>query len=138
MPYAGKTTTAQGTAIPFLSNGSIDINALVDQLVDQQKTYAYDTLTLAPGTQVQNQPYQIFKNPIGVADPYNGSLVKTELETNLTKPNEFSAPIDFILNNLGFYFNPGALLFDIEQIINHCWFEFKILQKQMFMSLEWY
>jgi hypothetical protein len=135
MPYLGKTMMGQQTPIPMNPvTGQIDINALVDQLVDQQKTYAYDTLTLAPGTQVANQPYQIFANPIGQADPYNGGLVKTELETNLTKPREFSAPTDFILNNLGFYFLPGNLLFDIEQIINHCWFEFKILKKVLWMG----
>jgi hypothetical protein len=129
MPYLGKTKMGQGTAIPMTASGDIDINALVDQLVDQQKTYAYDLLTLAPGTQVQSQPYNIFKNPIGQADPYNGGLVKTARETNLTKSGEFSAPTDFILNNLGFYFMPGNQEFDIEQIINHCYFEFKILQK---------
>ena len=100
MPYMGRDTMGSGAKVPIIQKGpfagEIDINSLVANLVDQQKTYAYDTLTLAPGTQVQNQPYQIFANPIGQADPYNGGLVKTELETNLTKPREFSAERRFV------------------------------------------
>lgn len=123
----------QGSPIPMIGD-NIDINALVDRLVDQQKTYAYDLLTLAPGTQVASNPYQIFKNPIGAPDPYNGGLVKTERETNLTKSGEFSAPTDFIINNLGFFVMPGATEFDVEQIFNHCYMEFKILKKVLWQG----
>ena len=134
MPYLGRTTTGQGTPIPMSPSGNIDINALVGQLVDQRKDYVYDTLTLAPGATVTSQPYRMFQVPIGQADPYNGSQTKTEQETNMRSTGQFSAPYDFILNNLGFYFLVGANLFDIATICNMGWFEFKILQKQQFMG----
>jgi hypothetical protein len=47
---------------------------------------------------------------------------------------QFAAPYDFILNNLGFYVLAGANLFDFNTLFNMGWFEFKILQKQMFMG----
>ena len=72
--------------------------------------------------------------PIGQQDPDNGNIVKTELETNMRSNGQFSAPYDFIMNNLGFYVAVGADLFDIATLFNSTWFEFKILQKQMFMG----
>jgi hypothetical protein len=134
MAYLGRTTTGQGTPIPMTPQGNIDINALVGQLVDQRKDYVYDTLTLAPGTTVTSQPYRLFQVPIGQQDPYNGSQTKTEQETNMRSTGQFSAPYDFILNNLGFYVLAGADVFDISTIFNMSWFEFKILQKQQFMG----
>ena len=129
--YMGRTTMADGkTPLPIDPNsGLLNINALVGQLVYQQKTYAYDTLKLPPGTQVAAQPYRLFQNYIGQPDPYNGGTPKTELETSMTDSGKFVAPTDFILNNLGVYFLPGDNLFDIQQIINHAYFEFKVLKK---------
>lgn len=124
----------QGTPIPMSPSGNIDINALVGQLVDQRKDYVYDTLTLAPGATVTSQPYRLFQVPIGQQDPYNGSQTKTEQETNMRSTGQFSAPYDFILNNLGFYVLAGADIFDISTLFNMGWFEFKILQKQQFMG----
>ena len=135
MSYLGKTTMGQGTPIPTNpATGQLDINALVGQLVDQQKSYVYDTLKLAPGTTVTSQPYRMFQNPIGQGDPYNGNIAKTEQETNMRSAGFFSPPYDFILNNLGFYLLIGAQLFDIQTIFNLGWFEFKILAKQQFMG----
>jgi hypothetical protein len=132
--YLGKSTMGQGTPIPVTSTGQLDINSLVGQLVDQRKDYIYDTLTFAPGATVTSQPYRMFQVPIGQSDPYNNNATKTELETNMRSAGQFSAPYDFILNNLGFYVLIGAQLFDILQLFNFAWFEFKILQKQMFMG----
>lgn len=134
MAYLGRTTMGQGTPIPMTNAGNIDINALVGQLVDQRKDYVYDTLTLAPGATVTSQPYRMFQVPIGQQDPYNGSQTKTEQETNMRSTGQFSAPYDFILNNLGFYVLAGADIFDISTVFNMGWFEFKILQKQQFMG----
>src|SRR5215469_7270178 len=132
--YMGQTRMGQGTPIPFNPDGSININSLVGQLVDQRKDYVYDTLTLAPGTTVSNTAYRFFQIPIGQPDPSNGSQIKTELETNMRSQGQFSAPYDFILNNLGFYFVVGTELFDIGTVLNTAWFEYKILQKQQFMG----
>jgi hypothetical protein len=134
MAYLGKTVMGQGTPIPMTPNGNIDINALVGQLVDQRKDYVYDTLKLAPGATVTSQPYRMFQVPIGAVDPYNGQQTKTEQETNMRSAGQFSAPYDFIMNNIGFYLLAGADVFDIKTLFNLGWFEFKILQKQMFMG----
>jgi len=136
MPYLGQTKTGQGTAIPMMQTPTgpqLDINALVGQLVDQQKSYVYDTLTLAPATVVQSQPYRMFQVPIGGTDPQT-TQIKTEQETNMRSAGQFAPPYDFILNNLGFYVIAGAELFDIETVFNMAWFEFKILQKQLWMG----
>jgi hypothetical protein len=128
--YMGKTTMGDNkTPLPMTPSGQLDINALVGQLVYQQKTYAWDTLKLPPGTTVRQTGYNIFATPIGQNDPYNGNTPKTQLETSMTDVGKFVAPTDFILNNLGVYFLPGCNLFDIQQIINHAYFEFKVLNK---------
>lgn len=136
--YLGQSSTGAGKPIPINpATGGLDINALVGQIVDRRKYYFYDTLKLAPGATVAQQPYQLFKNPIGAGDPYNGNLTKTELETNMTDSGKFNPPYDLILNNIGFYFLIGNTLYDIAQIMNYCWFEFKILEKRMFMGHLW-
>src|SRR5437870_4924662 len=132
--YLGKTTMGQGTPLPFLPDGSLNINALVGQLVDQRKDYIYDTKTLAPGFTFASTPLRFFQVPISQQDPDNGNIVKTEQETNMRSAGQFSAPYDFIMNNLGFYVCIGADLFDISTLFNMTWFEFKILQKQQFMG----
>jgi hypothetical protein len=131
--YLGASKMGTGAPIPVIQSGpmqgQLDINALVGQLLDQQKGYAWDTLKIPSGATVQPQPYRLFQTPVGQPDPYNGGIVKTDLETNMTSPGQFSPPTDFILNNLGFYFMLGNQLFDIEQIMNFCFFEFRILKK---------
>lgn len=135
MAYMGQTKMGQGTPIPVNpTTGQLDINALVGMLVDQRKDYVYDTLKLLPGTTVQSQPYRMFQNPIGQGDIYNNNQVKTEQETNMRSQGQFSGNYDFILNNLGFYFLVGTEWFDIGQVMNLCWFEFKILAKTMWMG----
>jgi hypothetical protein len=137
MAYLGQTKMGQGAQIPTVETPQgpmMDINSLVGLLVDQKKDYVYDTLKLAPGTTMQSQPYRMFQTPIGQGDPYNGNIAKTEQETNMRSAGFFAPPYDFILNNLGFYFLIGAQIFDIETVCNLCWFEFKILSKQMFMG----
>lgn len=123
-----------GAAIPVNSQGNVDINALIGQMVDRRKTYVYDTLTIAPGTAVPNTPYRFFQTPIGQPDPYNNSNVKTELDTNMRATGMFNPPYDMIIYNLGFFFLPNNGLYDIEQIVQMGWFEFKILEKTMWMG----
>lgn len=136
--YFGRTTTGKGAPIPVNPNtGQIDINALIGQMVDRRKTYIYDTWTLAPGSTVTNTPINFFQTPIGQPDPYNGNVPKTPLETNMRSTGQFNPPYDMILFNLGFLFVIGNRLFDIAQIVNHGWFEFKILEKTMWMGHLW-
>ena len=83
--YVGRQTAA-GNPIPIIQTGpqagQIDINALIGQMVDRRKMYYYDTLKLAPGTVVQTQPYSLFKTPLGVSDPYNGTSAAAKTETS--------------------------------------------------------
>ena len=135
MPYLGQTKMGQGTPIPINpATGQLDINALVGMLVDQRKDYVYDTLKFQPGQTVQSSAYRMFQNPIGQGDIYNNNQVKTEQETNMRAQGQFTGNYDFILNNLGFYILAGANFFDISQLCNLCWFEFKILAKSMWMG----
>jgi len=127
-----------GRDLPVNSrDGTLDINALLGGIVDARKTYVYDTLKLAPGATVANTPYEFFATPVGQPDPYNGNLPKTELDTNMRKSREFSPPYDMIVNNLGFYFVQGGLLFDMQQILTLGFMEFKILEKRMWAGHLW-
>lgn len=131
--YLGKQTMGDGkTPLPVTANGQLDINSLMGMIVDQQKAYVWDTLRLAPGSTVAQQPYRLFQVPQGQQDPYNGGIVKTAFVTSMTKAGEFAPPTDFILNNLGFQFLTGDNMFDIEQIANSVYFEFTILKKVFF------
>lgn len=135
--YLGKQAMGNGQPIPVTPSGAVDINALIGQMVDRRKTYVYDTLTLVPGAVVTSTPYRFFQTPIGQPDPYNGSNVKTELDTNMRSTGFFNPPYDMIVNNLGFLFHPDNDLYDIEQVMNMGWFEFKILEKTMWMGHLW-
>jgi hypothetical protein len=135
MAYLGNSKMGQGSPIPVNpATGQMDINSLVGLLVDQRKDYLYDTLVLAPGTTVTSQPYRLFQVPIGQSDPYNGNQTKTLNETNMRSAGFLPPPFDFIVNNLGFYTQIGANLFDISTFFNMGRFEFTILQKVMFQG----
>ena len=130
--YMGATKTATGKPIPVTPTGQIDINALIQQMVDRRKKYFYDTIKFAPGTVVSNTPYGYFSTALNQADPYNGNIAKTMLETNLTPPaGQFNPPYDLIINNLGFLFNADIRAYDMTQFLKLCWFDFKILEKTM-------
>ncbi len=136
--YLGRTATGAGRPIPVdPSTGNVDINALIGMMVDRRKWYYYDTLKLAPGSTVQNQ-YSFFNVPLRSPDPnVTGTPAKTELETNMRSQGMFNPPYDLILNNLGFYFLIGNRLYDMAQVCNYSWFEFKILEKTFFMGHLW-
>lgn len=130
MAYLGATKMGSGAAIPINPNtGQLDINSLIGQMVCQQKTYNYDVLKIPAGSTVAQQPYRLFQQPVGQPDPYNGGIPKTALETSMSIAGSFAPPTDFILENLGFEFNPGNQLFDIQQIVNMGWFEFLVNKK---------
>ena len=129
MAYLGATKTGSGAPIPMTPSGQLDINALIGQMVCQQKTYNFDTLKIPSGSTVAQQPYRLFQQPVGQPDPYNGGIPKTALETSMSIAGSFAPPTDFILNNLFFYFLAGNQLFDIQQICNLGWFEFLVNKK---------
>jgi len=136
--YLGKQQMGNGNEIPVNpATGQVDINALISRMVDRRKTYVYDTLTLPPGAAVTSTPYRFFQTPIGQPDPYNNSNVKTELDTNMRSTGMFNPPYDMIVNNLGFLFLFNNILYDIEQVMQMGWMEFKILEKTMWMGHLW-
>lgn len=136
--YMGASTMANGKPIPMVpGTNDPDINAIIANMLDRQKSYVYDTLKLPPGTTVSSTPYRFFQVPIGQPDPYNGNQPKTELETNMRSAGMFNPPYDMILNNLGFLFCFDNLVFDITTIMRMGWFQFKILDKTMFMGHLW-
>jgi hypothetical protein len=139
--YLGQSKTGSGKAIPVFTQGpmagQIDINALIASTLDRRKKYFHDMLKLAPGATVANTPYLMFQVPLGAQDPYNGNIAKTMLETNMRSGGMFNPPYDLIVNNLGFKFNEDVLLFDMEQLLKLCWFDFKILEKTMWDGGLW-
>jgi hypothetical protein len=115
-----------------------DINALLGGIVDRKKWYWYDTLKLAPGATVTNTPYSFFATPVGQADPYNASAIKTFLETNIVgQGGQFSSPYDMVLTNLGFLFAFDNRIYDITQIVKYGYFQFNILEKTFFKGHLW-
>jgi hypothetical protein len=129
-PIPGIQMVPGGPAVP-------DINAIVGQMVDRGKWYYYATLKIAPGATVVNQ-YRMFQFGTGQGDPYNGNTATTTLETNLPGNGiSFPPPYDLILNNLGFKFTEDCQLYDIEQFVKYCYFEFKILEKTFFIGHLW-
>lgn len=137
MPAASPALSAKaGISVTPTSNA--DINALLGGIVDRKKWYWYDTLKLAPGAQTVTTPYNWFATPVGQADPYNASAIKTFLETNIVgQGGQFSSPYDMVLTNLGFLFAFDNILYDITLIQKYGYFEFKILEKTFFKGHLW-
>jgi len=131
-PYAGKTT-GQGTAVPILPNGQVDINSIMAGYVDRGVWQYYDTLKLAPGVTVANS-YSFYAVPVNTGDPNNGNIVKTYVETNLLSANQFNPPKDMIMKALCFYVLTDSRLYDINQVFKHSYFEFKIDEKVFFQG----
>ena len=135
--YMGQAKTGAGRPIPVDDQtGQLDINALIGQMVDRRKWYYYDTLKLAPGATVSNQ-YSFFNVALRQPDPNANNQPKTELETNMKSAGMFNPPYDLLMYNLGFYFLIGNNFYDILQVVNYAWFEFKILEKTFFMGHLW-
>jgi hypothetical protein len=141
--YAGKQTGA-GTPIPLNQNGSVNLNALMAQMVSRDIWSYYYTLKLAAGSTFAAS-YVLFNYIAGQVDPYplSGSPVLTFVETNMPSPasNGFSAPRDLIMDQLGFYFlaagcgatNSGvgtyASVSDMLAFCQYSYFQFRIIDK---------
>ena len=131
--YLGAQKTGAGQTIPINpQTGQVDINSLIGQMVDRRKIYFYDTKKFAPGATVGNGTYQFFQVGLGQGDPDNGNIAKTLVETNMQgQGGQFNPPYDCIIFNLGFFFWWQDRLYDITQVCQFSWFEFKILEKRM-------
>src|SRR5262245_46484581 len=117
--------TGRNTAIPTLQNGALDVNSLIAGMVDRTPWQFYDTLKLAPGATVSNS-YVLFQQAKGQQDQYNGSQVKTYVETNMQSGGQFNPPHDLLLQSIGFEVFVDTRLYDIFQIFKFSYFELTI------------
>lgn len=130
--YDGKTT-GRGGKIPQLPNGQIDVNSLIAGMVDRTPWQFYDTLKFAPGATVTNQ-YVLFQQQKGAQDAYNGSQVKTYVETNMQSPGQFNPPHDLLLQSIQFEVFGDTRLYDIFQVFKFSYFELTIDEKVFFRA----
>jgi hypothetical protein len=130
----GNVRTGRGNQVPALPNGSVDINALIGQMVDRGVWHYYYMLKLAAGATIASQ-YTLFNSATGSPDPYplTGTPVLTKVETNMpnTSTNGFNAPRDLILDQLGFAFL-NTRLADMVAFDQYGYFEMKIIDKIFF------
>lgn len=133
--YAGRTT-GSNKPIPLLSSGQLDVNTLIANMTDRTPWQWYDTLKLAPGAQVVGS-YTLFQAQKGQQDIYNGSQVKSFVETNMLNGGSFSPPYDLLMKRIMIKFNDDAVLYDIIQIVKLSYFELVIGEKTFYRgSLE--
>ena len=111
-----------------------DINSIMAGWIDRGPWQYWDTLRVEPG--VLASSYSLFANPIGQTDPVTAA-VKTKLDTNMQRGNQFPPPRCLVLMQLGFYFGSEMLKGDIDNVINGTYFEFRIDEKIFFEGHLW-
>lgn len=102
-------------------------NSIMDGWVDRGPWVYWDTITFASGAVLQQ--YNPFSVPIGQADPTNANQLKTKLQTNMVRGNQFPPPRCLLLIDIGFAFATNFPKADIDKILNACWMEFRIDDK---------
>lgn len=105
-----------------------DVNAIMGGWVDRGPWQYWDTVRGAQASALQNT-YQVFAIPIGSPDPNNGNALKTKLDTNMVRGNQFPPPRCLVLMQLGFYFSSRMLKGDIDNVLDFCYIEFRIDDK---------
>jgi hypothetical protein len=112
-----------------------DINSIMAGWVDRGPWQYYDTVSGAAGA-VLLTSYSVFSVPIGQQDPVTAA-VKTKLQTNMQRGNQFPPPRCLVLQQLGFYFSSKMLKTDIDNILDACYIEFRIDEKIYFEGQLW-
>jgi hypothetical protein len=110
-------------------------NAIMADWVDRGPWEYWDTIPFIAGAVVA-QTYNPFSVQIGAQDPTTG-VVKTRLQTNLQRPNQFPPPKCLLLMSIGFYFDPTWALADVQKIVNACYMQFKIDDKVFHEGFLW-
>ncbi len=114
-----------------------DINSIMAGWVDRGPWTYYDTLILAAGTQFA-ATYQLFANPIGSVDPnQSGTVVKTKLNTNMVRGNQFPPPRCLVLMQIGQYLSSTLLKADIDKFMDSNYLEFRIDDKIFWEGQPW-
>lgn len=109
-------------------NGSIDMNALIGDMVDRGIWTYYDTIEVAAGGTGATS-IQAFSVPIGGT--------KTKLKTNMTRANQFPPPRCLVLDQIGFVFSSRMAKADIDLFLDSYYLEFKIDEKIFFEGPIW-
>lgn len=112
-----------------------DINSIMAGWVDRGPWQYWDTMSATAGTQLATS-YSVFAVPIGQVDPNTG-VVKTKLQTNMQRGNQFPPPRCLVLQQLAFYFASTMIKADIDAILNACYIEFRIDDKVYFEGQMW-
>jgi hypothetical protein len=115
-----------------------DVNSIVAGMVDRTPWRFYDTYNnpaVSPAVAVTNQ-VAFFQVPINGTDPVT-KVAKTELDTNMTSPGQFSPPYCLVLYQIGFHIISTDKKADIDSIFNNCYMHFRILGKDFFTGLPW-
>lgn len=141
-----KTHTIGGGAYTYGPQGQImdaaqaaaakNTNAIMADWVDRGPWQYWDTVVFTGGAQV-SQTYSPFSIPIGQPDPNAGNAIKTKLQTNLQRGNQFPPPKCLLLMAIGFWFDPTWTKADIAKILNACYMQFKIDDKVFHEGLLW-
>jgi hypothetical protein len=105
-----------------------DTNSIMAGWIDRGPWFYWDLLTAPAGTILQSS-YSLFSVPIGQQNPLAGGAVKTKLQTNMQRGNQFPPPRCLLLNQIGFYFSSSMLKSDIDAIFDGCYMEFRIDDK---------
>jgi hypothetical protein len=114
-----------------------DINSIMAGWVDRGPWTYYDTLILAQGTTFA-ATYSMYSTPIGAQDPYQtGNVVKTKLNTNMVRGNQFPPPRCLVLMQVGWYFSSQMLKGDIDKFLDNCYLEFRIDDKIFWEGQPW-
>ena len=105
-----------------------DTNSIMQGWVDRGPWQYWDTITFAAATQV-NAQYSPFSVPIGSLDPLSSPNVKSKLQTNMQRGNQFPPPRCLLLIAIGFVFSPSFTKADINKITDGAYMEFRIDDK---------
>lgn len=104
-------------------------NSIMAGWVDRGPWQYWDTITAAGGGTLLSQ-YSPFSVPIGSQNPLPpGPTLKTKLQTNMVRGNQFPPPKCLLLIAIGFYISSRMLKVDIDAILDACWMEFRIDDK---------
>jgi len=105
-----------------------DINSIMAGWVDRGPWQYWDTIRVAPSTQLAAS-YSPFSTPIGQGDPLYGNAPKTKLITNMQRGNQFPPPRCLVIMQVGFYFSSQMLKSDIDEWLDNAYVEVRIDDK---------
>lgn len=135
MAYGANNQILTATEAAELIRTSKNTNSVMEGWVDRGPWQYWDTVPFIQGA-VASQTYSPFSVPIGAQDPTT-STIKTKLQTNMQRGNQFPPPKCLLLMAIGFYFDPTWVLADIKKILNATYMQFRIDDKVFHEGFLW-